>query len=198
MLVEYETELLAALPDRFVHRVESGRSPLPGAMSGSSTPPARPALAIVVDLGQRVVEVVEQDLADAGVPARNLRAEVGEPAVVGAEAGHPQFVLGRRRQRREQVAAREERRHGVGEQHLGGDAVGLELALAALAVPAAIRVRHHLVEVRIDERLRPGVELVEAARLEVRPVVGQIGTAVPVGADDRVAIGSGRGRRSHL
>ena len=40
----------------------------------------------------RVVDVVEEDLADAGAPLGKLTAPVDEPAVVGADPGEPVLV----------------------------------------------------------------------------------------------------------
>ena len=74
------------------------------------------------------------------MPARRSgysRAEVDQPAVVGADPGEPVLVVLGRRRRREQHEAREERRHGVREDHLADDAVVLLVVPAALAVPVA-------------------------------------------------------------
>ncbi len=57
-----------------------------GGTPGSSTPPNRPCSAAKRVCVERVVEVVEQDLRDAGAPTGRGRAEVGEPAVVRAAA----------------------------------------------------------------------------------------------------------------
>ena len=83
---------------------------------------------------------------------------------------------------------REERRDRVGIDDLGDDAVGLELAHAPGAVPVAVGVGLHEVAVRAHEARRPLVELVVVPRLEVRPVVEQVGAGVTVGGDDEVPI----------
>ena len=90
-------------------------------------------------LGDRVGHVVGEDLDDAGPPARRGGAEVGQPAVVGLDAGPAALVvLGRRRQG-DQVPLGEEGGHGVGEEHLGRNAVGLGLGQAPARCPSCGR-----------------------------------------------------------
>ena len=104
------------------------------------------------------------------MPARRsgLGAPVGQPAVVGAQAG-PAAIEVRRRRRRpgDERAGGEERRHRVGEDDLGDDAVGLELGDAAVAVPVAVAAVALQIAERVAVRAAPRVELVAARRLEV-------------------------------
>ena len=138
-------------------------------------------------LGDGVVHVVGEDLHDAGPPARRGGAEVGQPAVVGLDAGPaPLVVLGRRGQR-DQVPLGEEGGDRVGEEHLGRDAVGLGLGQAPVAVPAAVGDRREEVGEGVDVLGRPGVELVVPAAGQIGPVVLDVAAGVAVGRDDRVA-----------
>ena len=91
-------------------------------------PPKRFGLPRPLDLLDRVVDVVEEDLRDPGTAAGRLGAEVGEPPVVRLDPGEPVVVVVTRGRLvgREQ-AGRKERWDRVGEQHLGDDAVVLEL-----------------------------------------------------------------------
>ena len=133
------------------------------------------------------------------MPARRpgqVRAPVGEPAVVGAQPGEPQPVLLGARHQRDQPAAREERRHRVGVHDLAGDAVGLERGVAHGVVPVAVRVGAHEVAERVHVGVGPAVELVVVGRLEERPVVAQVGAGVAVGRDHHVAVVGGRAHAS--
>ena len=98
-------------------------------------------------------------------------------------------VLGLRR-RREQHEAREERRHGVREDHLADDAVGVLLAVAHLVVPVAqpTVVARREVLVGVAVLVAPRVEVVEVLLLEVLAVLRVAPTGVGVGRDDRVAV----------
>ena len=114
-------------------------------------------------------------------------AEVGQPAVVGLDAGPaPLVVLGRRRQG-DQVPLGEEGRDRVGEEDLGRDAVGLGLGQAPVAVPAAVGDGREQVGERVHVLGRPGVELVVPAAGQVGPVVLDVAAGVAVGRDDGVA-----------
>ena len=96
-------------------------------------------------LGERVVDVVQEDLREPGAPAR-ARPRRSRPANGCAPAAGPAaFVVGGRRLERGEIALREERRHRVREQHLGDDALRLGLLQAALAVPVAVRGRRQQV-----------------------------------------------------
>jgi hypothetical protein len=95
------------------------------------------------DLLDGALDVVQHDLADPGPAARGVGAEVGQPPVVGPQAGPAALEVPGPGARRlvDQRHLREERRHGVGEQHLGDDAVGLQLRQPAtesqLRLPSA-------------------------------------------------------------
>ena len=89
------------------------------------------------DVGDGLVEVVDEDLADARPALGELAAPVVQPAVVRPDAG-------RRRGNSSGVGVGdyrpggEERRHRVGKDQLADDAVGLEPRVAALVVPVAL------------------------------------------------------------
>ena len=137
-------------------------------------------------LGQRIVDVVGEDLGHAGPAARHQRAEVGQPAIVGLDPGPPALVVGRRRREGQQAPLLEERGHGVREQHLGGDAVGVVLGQASVGVPAAVGGSRLQVGVRVDVGGGPGVELVVPTARQVGPVVEDVAAGVGVCADDRI------------
>ena len=80
---------------------------------------AQAVLLAPLDVVDRVVDVVQEDLADAGATLGEPAAPVGQPAVVGADAGEAVLVLVGGRRPGEQDEAREERRDGVGEHDLG-------------------------------------------------------------------------------
>ena len=133
------------------------------------------------DLGQRVFHAVDEDLDDAGAPARLCETEVGHPAVVGLDAGPPSLVVGLVRGQRHQVALLEEGGDRVGEEDLGHDPVGLVLGQSSLGVPVAVADRGEEVGEGDLVRGGPGVELVVEPRGQIRPVVDDVGPAVRVG-----------------
>jgi hypothetical protein len=98
---------------------------------------AQPVLLDPVDVGDRVVDVVEEDLSDPGAPVGLAGAEVGEPPVVRANAREPVLVLVGLRRPREQHEVREERGNRVREHDFTDDAVLLEITNAPVVVPVA-------------------------------------------------------------
>ena len=196
VVVHRHAELLAHRPDRLVGRGVEGRQARAGRRAGEQHPAGQPGAARPADLVDRGVDVAEQDLRDAGASPRRRRAEVDEPPVVGAQAGPAQLELAgvRGRRARRERGLREEGRHGVGEQHLGDDAVGLGLGEASVAVPVAARVRSHEVGVGHLVVGGPRVEVVEVAPLEVVAVGEHLVARVAVGRHDDVAV-LGRHRR---
>ena len=85
----------------------------------------QPGIGGPAHLGDGGVDVVGEQLHQAAYPVGYLTAEVDEPTVVRAHAREPVLVLLGLRRPREQHEAREERRHGVGEDHLGHDALAV-------------------------------------------------------------------------
>src|SRR6478735_6378716 len=141
-----------------------------------------------------VVDVVEEDLPDAGTPLGVQRAEVDHPAVVGLDAGAPVRVVLVLRRRREQHEAREERRHGVGEDHLADDAAGPLVGVATLVVPIAHpQARVAQVLPRVLVLLAPRVEVGDVLLCEVLAVRLVVGAGVRVSRDERVVIGRRHG-----
>ncbi len=106
-------------------------------------------------LGDRVGHVVGEDLDDAGAAARRGGAEVGQPAVVGLDAGPAALVVLGRGGQRDQVPLGEEGGDRVGKEHLGRNAVGLGLGETPRAVPIAVGDRREQVGERIHVRPRP-------------------------------------------
>ena len=142
-----------------------------------------------LDVGDRVVDVVQEDLADARALVRLLGHEIDHPPVMGPDTCVAQLVLLRGGRLREQDEAREEGRHGVREDHLGDHAVSLHVGVAALGVPVAdaeIGVLQILERVLV--LVPPRVELGDVLGIEVLPVLRMAATGVGVGGDDDVAI----------
>ena len=83
------------------------------------------------------VDIVEEDLREAGATLGMVAAEVGQPTVVRPQPGEAQFEIVGRRRRRDDLTGRKERRHGVGEHDLGDDAVCAEIAQPTFVVPVA-------------------------------------------------------------
>ena len=160
---------------------------------------AQPVVLDPVDVLDGVVEVVHEDLADAGPPLGVAPAEVDEPPVVGTDAGEPVLVLVGLGRPGEQHEAREERGHGVGEQDLAGHAVGVLLGVAHLVVPVAQPPLVAEVAEGVLVLPAPGVEVLEVALLEVLAVHGVAATGVGVGGDDGVpGVLAVRGARAHV
>ena len=151
-----------------------------------------PAEIVLLDpthVGNRVVDVVEEDLADAGASRRELGAPVGQPPVVGADAREPQLVVVGGRRTGQECHVGKEGRDGVGEDDLADDAVGLQLGDAPFAVPVAIAVAALQIAKRILVLGAPRVELVEVLRVEVGAVRVVARARVAIGRDERVRRG---------
>ncbi len=116
-----------------------------------------------------VVDVVQEDLSDAGALDRTPRAEVHHPAVVGVDPGPPPCVVVGLRGPGEEDEARVEGRHRVGEQHLAHDPVGELVGVAPVVVPVADA------QIGVAEVL-PRVLVLLAPRVELVAVVGARGT----------------------
>jgi len=124
-----------------------------------------------LDVADGFVDVVEEDLRNAGASLGSERHEVGEPAVVGADAGQPARELLGRRRARDHRAGREERRHGVRKDHLRRSAVGLLLLPPHRVVPVAeASVTVEVLE-RVLVAVAPRVELVAVVGVEVLAVL---------------------------
>ncbi len=150
---------------------------------------AQAVLLAPLHVGDRVVDVVQEDLADPRAGLGLLRAVVGEPAVVRLHARVAVLVLLRARRLGEEHEAREERRHGVGEDDLTDDAVVVELLVAQLGVPVAGAELGVLeVLVRVLVLVAPGVEVVAVLGVEELSVLRVAATGVAVGGDDDVVV----------
>ena len=119
----------------------------------------QPVLLGPVDVGDRVVDVVQEDLRETGAASGPLVAEVDEPAVVRADADESALVVVGRRRGGDHRAGGEERRHRVRERDLGDDAVGVQVGDAALVVPVAGAAVVLEVAERVGVLAAPGVEL---------------------------------------
>ena len=175
-------------PQRVVDVAPQGRDALVG-RDGGHQDALETGVRGPLHLGHCGVDVAEEDLGEAGPSTGEVAAPVGQPPVVGAQAGTAAgALLGGARRVGDEHARGEERRDRVGEQHLGDDAVRLEVALAHLAVPVALASGGLEVGPGVDEVAPPPVELVEPVALEVGPVGVDVGAGVPVGRHDRVAV----------
>ena len=188
--VDHDTQLLAHRPERVVLLGVEGVDVLGvGRHRGDQDPAPEVVLLDPPDVGDGLVDVVEEDLADAGAALRVLGAPVGEPAVVRPDAGEAQLEVFGGRRPRQQRHAREERRHRVREDDFTDDSVGLELGHAPLAVPVAVASAVLQVTERVLVLLPPRVEVVEILRVEVRAVGLVAGAGVTVGGNERVRRG---------
>ena len=185
--VDHHAELLADRPQRVVLLgVERVDVLGVGRHRRDQDPAPEVVLLDPTDVGDRLVDVVEEDLADAGASLRVLAAPVGEPAVVRPDAGEAQLEVVGGRRAREQRHAREERRDRVREDHLADDAVGLELGDAPLVVPVAVALGALQIAERVLVLRPPRVEVVEVPVLEVAAVGVVARARVAVGRDQRV------------
>ncbi len=163
VMVDRDVQLLADRPQRLVVvGVEERRQSRSGGRAGQQHAAGEAVVLRPAHLRDRGRDVVQHDLRDAGPPSRRLRAEVRQPPVVRLQPGPARAQVARVGGRRllGQRRLREERRHGVGEDHLGDDAVRLELGEPPLGVPVAVAVRALHVVVRDLVRRRPRVEVV--------------------------------------
>ncbi len=204
MGVHDKTGLVAGLPDRVVllvtvrlgvvpHRRD--HDPLDAGLVGEG-----------VDLLHRLLDTMGDRHEGHTRAARWIRrAELLEPAVVGSGAGPGQLRVG---DGTGMQAGTERRRlhagHGVavGEDHLAGDAVGIECLVADLGVVGALKAPFvlplplldilavHLLDHRpvFVAGLEPLVELCVYGALEVGAVVLDIEAGVGVGTDDDVRV----------
>ena len=188
--IERDVSLLAQLPQRLVVGVPQRPEVRVGRDGGQEDPAEHVHLVVrPADLGDGVVDAVEEHLHDAGATIGRVGAEVDQPPVVRLQPGPPAVVLVLGRRERHQVALLEERGNGVREQHLRGDPVGVELGQPALAVPVAVGRGGQQIAERVRVAGRPPVELVVPGRGQIRPVVEQVGAGVAVRGDDGVALG---------
>ena len=142
-----------------------------------------------VDLHDRCLDIVRENLGEAGAATREVLAPLGEPPVVGPQPG-PSLIelLSGAGRSGHQEARGEERRDGVREHDLARKAVGLELPLTHLVVPVADLRLVGEVFPRVREVGSPGVEVVVVRGLEIVAVRVEVGASVAIGRDEGVAI----------
>ena len=133
------------------------------------------------NIGDGIVDVVEEDLSDTCASLGEPFTEVDEPAVVCLNPGVAEFVFLGARRRREEHEGWKERWHGVGENHFADHPVGVLLAVAHLVVPVA----EPTVVAQIAERILvappPRVELVVVLGFEVLAILRVAASGVGVG-----------------
>ena len=190
-------EILECSPQRVVRPVEVRLQP--GDVGREVREQHAASQTVLLDpagVGDGVVEVVDEDLADPGPPFGAFGDEVNQPSVVGPDARQavPVFVAvaGRRREEHE---AGEEGGDRVREEDLRHDTVGLHVRPPALRVPVA----HPLAGVpEVPEGVLvlapPGVEIFQELAVEVLPVLGVAATGMAVGGDQGVVVGKAHRR----
>ena len=189
VVVDRHVEVFARGPDRLVLGCIEGWKTRIGRHPREQDAPEQVGTPRTLDLLDRVVDVVEEDLCDPRPAAGRLGAEVGEPPVVGLDPGEAVVVvvttdgLVRR-----QETGGEERRDRVREQHLGDHAVVLELLGTTLRVPVAVGLRTAQIVERVLVRRRPVVELVVPLHFEVLAVVEHRRAGMTVGRDHDVTV----------
>jgi hypothetical protein len=139
------------------------------------------------DVLHRFVDVVEEDLRLTAATRRIGGHEVGEPAVVRADAGQAELEVLGAGCRCDDHARGEERRHGVREHDLGRHALGVEIGVATVVVPVAAATVVLQVAEGVLVLAPPRVEGGLVLGGEVLAVLGVVATCVAVGRDDRVA-----------
>jgi hypothetical protein len=169
VVVDRQADRLARRPDGLVVGcVERGHTRT-GWRAGQQHATGEPVVGGPFDLGDRALDVVQHDLADAGAPTGRVGAEVGQPPVVGPKAGPASVEVAGPRAGRlvHERHLREERRDRVGEDHLGHDAVGLHLAPAVGRSPSCGRHRRRRCRRRGSRRSPARRRSRRGTRLEV-------------------------------
>ncbi|CAB4660322.1 unannotated protein [freshwater metagenome] len=140
-------------------------------------------------IGDRVVNVVQEDLTDAGTTLWSAADVVGQPAIVGLHACVTVFVLVRSWRLSKEDEVREERRNRVWVDDLGNNAVGEHVAITAIVVPVA-DTKIGVLEIleRVLVLLAPCVEVIAVLRVKKLAVLNMAATRVGVGRDDDVVI----------
>ena len=128
MVVHRHVEILASGPDRLVVRGAERRESRVGWHARQQDPAEETVFSRPGDLRDGVVDVVEEDLGQAGTPARSVSTEVGQPSIVRPKAGPAELVGIRRRRPCQEIAGWEEGRNRVREQDFRNHAIVLELA----------------------------------------------------------------------
>ena len=136
------------------------------------------------------VDVVQQDLGDAGATAWRERAEVGQPTVVRLQACPSASHIGSiycgrlKRKRRPWV----KRGHSVWVDDLGHNAIGLHIGKTTIRIP--VTCSEIAQEIWVDHvvRVGPRIELRVQMRWQVRAVIKQCSTAMTVGGDHGVTV----------
>ena len=196
VVVDGHAEVLARRPDRVVVGRDQRGEIRVRRHAGEEDAAEEVVLSRPLDLGDRVVDVVEEDLRHARPPARRVGTEVGHPAVVCLEPGPTQLVV---------LGRRAPARAGCPDGKNGGMVFGKSTSAttpssssscsALRRVPVAVGGGGAQVVPRVHVGLRPLVELVEVLRLEVLAVLVHLRAGVAVGRDDDVAVTGERGHR---
>ena len=149
---------------------------------------AQPRLGDELDVFDGFVQVVGQDQADARTAVGILRAEVLQPAIVGADAGQGQLKAVRRGRLGGDHALGVERRHRVREHHLADHALAVLVAGANLVVPVAHLLLAVVLLGGIAVAAPPVVEALPVAGVQVLAVLRVAAPGVGVGGDQKIGV----------
>ena len=188
MVVHRHVEILTSGPDRLVVRGAEGRQSGVRRHARQQNPAKETVFCRPGDLGDGVIDVVEEDLGHAGTPARSVSTEIGQPTIVRPKAGPAELVGIRRRRPCQQIAGWKKWRNRVREQDLRNHAIILELAETGGGIPIAIGRLPLQIGVWVHIRLRPDIELLEITTFEVVAVVVHFRAGVAVGRNHDVAV----------
>lgn len=142
-----------------------------------------------------IIDVVQEDLPDAGAAVCVFPTPVGEPSVVRPDTGEPQVVVIRCRGTCDHRTCRKEGWDRIREENLCDDTIGLELGDPALLVPVAILGPTRQVLERIRVLAAPCIELVQVLGFQIGAVLLVVATGMAVGRDQHkmfVEIAHGR------
>src|ERR1700733_5619045 len=153
---------------------------------GEEDTAAEPVLLDPMDVGNGVVNVIEEDLTDTGAALGKVTTEIHQPTVVSPNAGKTMLVLFGPGGCCEKDEAGEKWGDGIGEDDLADDAIGFLLTVAHVVVPIAEPPRVPEISIRVLVLGPPGVELAEVLGVEVLPVGRMAASAVAVGRYDGV------------
>jgi hypothetical protein len=187
MDVDRHFEILDDLPQSVVFRIVKRSHPLDIRWDiGQQDAAPQAVLFDPVDVSDGVVDLIEEDLTDAGPSLGKLGAEVDQPTVMGPDAGQTMLVVLGPGRRSEENEIRKEGGNGVRKDDLSDDAISLLLAIAHLRIPVAEAPFIAEIPERVLVLGPPRVEFLEKARFEVLPVRGVTTAGMAVGSENRV------------
>ena len=138
MQIQWNVEVLEAGPQSVIVGMVKGLHPLHIRRHGREEHPAAETVLLDPrDILNRIVDVVQEELADPRTLNGLAPAEVGEPSIVRQDAGTTVFILFRLGRARKEDESRVERWHCVREHDFADDAVGELVSIPTIIVPVA-------------------------------------------------------------